>query len=383
MQNFPSFSTARLVLSLPTISDLEDIVFHANSTSEIAENTITFPYPYEEKHAHFWLKMAEDGFAKKDAYIFAIREKENLKLILDDDLFLADKPLHKSSVYPFSLNKSGNIYRFKNVKFTRCDQKTKFKLKCFFDKWLFHPENSHFLVKDDLFKPLKIVSSSSKVAERMATILNDNSELAYHEYSKKQQNQIWEQYFVQYLKDKLDEPINSKSVEFCKYFRKANDIKNIAKENLFLFIKEGNMNDEIKITYKFDFGLNKLGRISKNTIERPRMNFSFILNCESTEKTPALFSLIELHSFRKSKRIVETQIAAEMLNILNDLAELAYVYSTSKTEHEDNSKARISLLPYLKDFLSQIEQKERIDSLRSERIKIEADREGWLMVSGD
>ena len=25
--------------------------------------------------------MAEDSFAKKDAYIFAIREKENLKLI--------------------------------------------------------------------------------------------------------------------------------------------------------------------------------------------------------------------------------------------------------------------------------------------------------------
>ena len=81
MQNFPTLSTARLVLSLPTVSDLEDIIFHANSTSEIAENTITFPYPYEEKHAHFWLKMAEEGFAKKDANIFAIREKENLKLI--------------------------------------------------------------------------------------------------------------------------------------------------------------------------------------------------------------------------------------------------------------------------------------------------------------
>ena len=79
--NLPTLSTARLVLSMPTISDLEDIIFHANSTSEIAENTITFPYPYEEKHAHFWLKMAEEGFAKKDAYIFAIREKENLKLI--------------------------------------------------------------------------------------------------------------------------------------------------------------------------------------------------------------------------------------------------------------------------------------------------------------
>lgn len=81
MQNFPTLSTARLVLSLPTISDLEDIVFHANSTSEIAENTITFPYPYREEHAHFWFKMAEEGFQKKEAFIFGIREKENLKLI--------------------------------------------------------------------------------------------------------------------------------------------------------------------------------------------------------------------------------------------------------------------------------------------------------------
>jgi RimJ/RimL family protein N-acetyltransferase len=81
MQNLPTLSTARLVLSLPTVSDLEGIIFHDNSTSEIAENTINFPYPYEEKHAHFWLKMAEEGFAKKDAYIFVIREKENLKLI--------------------------------------------------------------------------------------------------------------------------------------------------------------------------------------------------------------------------------------------------------------------------------------------------------------
>ena len=79
MQNVPTFSTARLVLSLPKISDLEDIIFHANSTSEIAENTITFPYPYEEKHAHFWLKMAEEGFEKKEDYIFTIREKKNLK----------------------------------------------------------------------------------------------------------------------------------------------------------------------------------------------------------------------------------------------------------------------------------------------------------------
>ena len=81
MQNFPTLSTERLVLSQPIVSDLKDVVFQMNSTSEISENTLSLPFPYREENAHFWLKMAEDGFAKKDAYIFAIREKENLKLI--------------------------------------------------------------------------------------------------------------------------------------------------------------------------------------------------------------------------------------------------------------------------------------------------------------
>ena len=81
MNNFPTLSTARLILSQPTVSDVEEVVFHANSTSEIAENTLTFPYPYREEHAHFWFKMAEEGFQKKEAFIFGIREKENLKLI--------------------------------------------------------------------------------------------------------------------------------------------------------------------------------------------------------------------------------------------------------------------------------------------------------------
>ena len=102
MQNFPTLSTARLVLSLPTISDLEDIIFHANSTSEIAENTITFPYPYEEKHAHFWLTMAEEGFAKKDDYIFAIREKENIKLSFQQTKNANLPHTFHNQTYPFS-----------------------------------------------------------------------------------------------------------------------------------------------------------------------------------------------------------------------------------------------------------------------------------------
>ena len=110
MQNFPKFSTARLVLSLPTISDLEGIIFHANSTSEIAENTITFPYPYEEKHAHFWLKMAEEGFAKKDANIFGektyarnivkvvcCKNGMNLKMDVKDTGIINQKKISKKS----------------------------------------------------------------------------------------------------------------------------------------------------------------------------------------------------------------------------------------------------------------------------------------------
>ena len=97
MQTFPTLSTARLILSQPTVSDVEEVVFHANSTSEIAENTLTFPYPYREEHAHFWFKMAEEGFQKKEAFIFGIREKENLKLIGGIGLHL-DVAHHKAEV---------------------------------------------------------------------------------------------------------------------------------------------------------------------------------------------------------------------------------------------------------------------------------------------
>lgn len=81
MNTFPQLSTARLLLSQPTVADLEDIIFYLNQTSEFAENTLSISFPYEKKDAEFWLKMADEGFEKKDAFIFGIREKENLKLI--------------------------------------------------------------------------------------------------------------------------------------------------------------------------------------------------------------------------------------------------------------------------------------------------------------
>ncbi|MFN8362432.1 MAG: hypothetical protein U0T85_01885 [Cloacibacterium normanense] len=62
---------------MPTISDLEDIIFHANSTSEIAENTITFHYPYEEKHA-IWLKMAEKKVLRKKMLTFLLFVKKKI-----------------------------------------------------------------------------------------------------------------------------------------------------------------------------------------------------------------------------------------------------------------------------------------------------------------
>lgn len=81
MQTFPTLKTERLILNRPTESDLDDIVFYMNSTSQISENTLTIPFPYKEEDAKFWLKIIEEGFEKKDAFIFGIRKKENLKLI--------------------------------------------------------------------------------------------------------------------------------------------------------------------------------------------------------------------------------------------------------------------------------------------------------------
>ena len=81
MLNFPEIVTERLILNQPTERDREQLLLHLNETSEFSENTLSMPYPYTDKSADFWLHLAKEGFENHDAFIFAIREKENRKLI--------------------------------------------------------------------------------------------------------------------------------------------------------------------------------------------------------------------------------------------------------------------------------------------------------------
>lgn len=81
MQQFPQLESERLILNQPNSEDTADLILYLNQTSEFADNTLTMPFPYTEESAQFWLKMIEDGFEKKDAFVFGIRKKENLKLI--------------------------------------------------------------------------------------------------------------------------------------------------------------------------------------------------------------------------------------------------------------------------------------------------------------
>ena len=72
---FPILSTNRLILSLPTLSDIADIVKHVNNP-RIADATATIPYPYQRENAVAWIKMATEGFDNKTVYIFAIKHQK-------------------------------------------------------------------------------------------------------------------------------------------------------------------------------------------------------------------------------------------------------------------------------------------------------------------
>ena len=71
LAEFPKLSTDRLFLRPPTLSDVSNIIQHANNP-KISDATATLPFPYHEKDAVFWIEMSENGFKNKDAYIFAI-----------------------------------------------------------------------------------------------------------------------------------------------------------------------------------------------------------------------------------------------------------------------------------------------------------------------
>ncbi len=58
----------------PQAKDIPDIVRYASHTS-VAEMTLNIPHPYVEKDAIFWLNMAQQGFAERKHFIFAMEEK--------------------------------------------------------------------------------------------------------------------------------------------------------------------------------------------------------------------------------------------------------------------------------------------------------------------
>lgn len=97
MQNFPEITTQRLILNQPVETDRKNLLLYLNETPEFAENTLSMPYPYTNESADFWFKMSQEGFEKKDAFIFAIRDKETLKLMGGIGLHLTPQH-HKSEV---------------------------------------------------------------------------------------------------------------------------------------------------------------------------------------------------------------------------------------------------------------------------------------------
>ncbi|KMQ70772.1 GNAT family N-acetyltransferase [Chryseobacterium koreense] len=82
LQKFPELQTARLILNRPVQSDLDDLVHHLNSDSAFSENTLNIPFPYKREHAEFFLnELVDKGFASRNNFTFAIREKGNPRLI--------------------------------------------------------------------------------------------------------------------------------------------------------------------------------------------------------------------------------------------------------------------------------------------------------------
>ncbi|HHB77980.1 MAG TPA: N-acetyltransferase [Saprospiraceae bacterium] len=87
MHEFPTLFSKRLVLNQPVTDDIPVIVSLLN-VEEFSKYTLTMPYPYLEKDAKFWFELAQKGFAQKNKFIFAIRQKNDPKIIGGIDLSL-------------------------------------------------------------------------------------------------------------------------------------------------------------------------------------------------------------------------------------------------------------------------------------------------------
>lgn len=94
--DFPKLETERLILDAPKEIDLENIAKILNN--EIySKNTINIPFPYTIDSAKFWLNLSENGLKNENQFIFAIRLKDNQKIIGGIDLGI-DKNFNKAEL---------------------------------------------------------------------------------------------------------------------------------------------------------------------------------------------------------------------------------------------------------------------------------------------
>ncbi len=71
MDTFPTLETDRICLRKPVAADLPRLLDLADNP-KIEEMTLSFPYPYKEKDAIWWLNRANEGFEQQNHFVFAI-----------------------------------------------------------------------------------------------------------------------------------------------------------------------------------------------------------------------------------------------------------------------------------------------------------------------
>ncbi|MEQ1733090.1 MAG: GNAT family protein, partial [Bacteroidia bacterium] len=96
MQNFPELLTERLRIGKIRPSAIAKIVEYANNKT-ISDNTLTFPYPYYEENAIYWINFSNQGFLSKENFVFAIYQKDTERFIGGIGLHL-DKKHNKAEL---------------------------------------------------------------------------------------------------------------------------------------------------------------------------------------------------------------------------------------------------------------------------------------------
>lgn len=81
MNDLPELYTERLILNRPTLHDLEDFLFHINSTEDYSKNLFNISFPFTPEQAEKWLERCDLGIDTGASLRFAVREKEAGKLI--------------------------------------------------------------------------------------------------------------------------------------------------------------------------------------------------------------------------------------------------------------------------------------------------------------